>query len=119
MRRITPEEVVEAYRKTGAKPCPNVYLVFTDNECLACGLGAVLLAEREQEAIAAVREGGGSLPMIWDMVGAAYEEGFSGGFDPRPFPAPEGPGERIQQGYEDGRAAWEAVVAAGLVEGAA
>lgn len=106
MKRITPEQVVHAYLETGLRPTQGAWF---HNGC-GCGVFAVCAPsfigdpDDFDEPIAVGILG---LPQM-------YMRGFTNGFD--------GQG-RIelksadwQAGYDDGKAAWKAVVAAGLVE---
>lgn len=109
MKRITPEEVVEAYRVTGLKPIRGDFYLAS----LSCADGIGVLWHKILMT--------GHRPIgvdIYDWACGQYYsyytnyfiEGFNG------YKCSNLPNKRAKQGYEDGRAAWDAVVAAGLVE---
>lgn len=107
--RITPEQVVEAYKATGLKPMRGWY--FQNKDC-ACGLGAIAAnggcSRNEDRADRwLVRNGG---------FHHSYIGGFAGGFDGEQSLVPGANAEEYKQGYADGQSAWNAVVDAGLVE---
>jgi hypothetical protein len=102
MNRITPEQVVEAYKETGLKPRQRVFLV---DKC-ACGLG--VLAAHD----ANINNSYDAYDWAVTQYGEDYVESFWRGFDDRSTT----PQYEQHIGYEDGRACWQAVVEAGLVE---
>jgi hypothetical protein len=108
MKRITPEEVVAAYKETGLKPEQGITLA----DGCACGLGViyaqkfgVLEADSYDVFNALERD-----------LSPAYIYGFIAGFDGIDYTT-IGLREGESIGYEDGRACWKAVVVSGLVEG--
>lgn len=99
-KRITPEEVIEAYHKTGLNPIQGQFF----GEGCACGFGAYSVANFGPEEVAkrhiALTEGR-------RQFGFDYRWGFTDGFDDIRAENPED--ERYAAGYEDGQAAWAAV----------
>jgi hypothetical protein len=93
MKRITPEEVVEAYAKTGLKPARDTAY---GPEC--CGIGA----------IAAVNGVVNDSPYAWarHKYDSDYVDGFLCGFDDRSMYQTDGP---FRIGFNDGLAAAAAV----------
>lgn len=111
MERITPEQVVEAYKTTGLKPVRHITL----KDGCACGLGAVyaqklnVRTECVGEVFTEIKKYG---------LSPSYVSGFIAGFDGVDFDEMRDvliEDESI--GYEDGQAAWKAVVDAGLIKG--
>lgn len=102
MKRITPDEAVEAYRKTGARPRNRA---FGDAGC-CCPFFVVAMARfprlRPQMARAKLR----------DELGERYMRSFAAGVDGL---SPETGDDAVA--HADGVAAWAAVEAAGLVRG--
>lgn len=103
MRRITVEEVLEAYRVTGMKPMRRYTII--RNQCAGCAIGALAVASGVPS----------ELDCIYDwrdkMFGASYVKGFMNSFDDTP---PSMSNEQYNQGYADG----QAVAAAVFQEGA-
>lgn len=97
MKRITVEMVKEAYAKTGLKPKNQC---FFDNGC-ACAIGAMYYEKTGSAA------GGFARGWADEMFTDIYADGFIYGFDEQ-YPAWQD-NPYYMQGYEDGRAAWEAV----------
>lgn len=97
--RVTPEEVVDAYRKTGMRPIRGAWR--NGREC-GCPLAALALAAEA-----------GS-PVFWSLerFGSHYAVGFINGVDKPDQDTVFNP--RWDIGFKDGKAAWAAVVAAGL-----
>jgi hypothetical protein len=102
MKRITPEEVLDAYAKTGLKPHRGVWLWKECGKRCGCGLGAMYVAN------------GGDPPKVWSQeviktlgISIDYLNGFTCGFDDE-SPDYE-PGGEEEQGYTDGLAAAAAV----------
>lgn len=135
MKRITPEEVVAAYRKTGLRPVRRISAErrFDDGFCVndeiapLCGCALVAIATAngardldpiqlpESEILNAACEE--VFGVRWDdLDGHEYAAGFLGGFDGRARVLWVVVGTPSEQGYDDGRAAWAAVVEAGLVQ---
>ena len=82
MSRITPEEVVEAYRKTGLKAQQKRYfsVVFTGmntHDC-ACGLGAMYAASVDYGSRLTADK---AVHMADEKYGTNYRNGFTHGFD--------------------------------------
>ena len=97
-RRITVEEVLEAYRVTGMKPVQGNF--FRSDGC-CCAIGAVAISRgtpRTSEGVCGWAE---------TMLHAAYLDGFIGGFDGAV--REESLGVEHDQGYADGTAVREAV----------
>ena len=111
MKRITPERVVEAYRKTGLRPVRERWVAWRGGECVVCGLSAVAIAagndarEIEQRTV--------KTRCIGEMLGlpTEYVGGFADGFDGESRYVDN---EEFSAGYADGIAAREAVLAAGM-----
>lgn len=99
MKRITPEQVVEAYKVTGLKPC-RVWTTPTGGEC--CGMGAI-----------AVAAGTADHPLLWadGIYGHQYRLGFTFGFDDygQNWRQEEPRNADFDSGYADGLAAAAAV----------
>jgi hypothetical protein len=112
MNRITPEMVIEAYRKTGLNPVRGDYFPITG---YACALGALYVAEGKYN-----KEHNSYLnsdSCMWhfkNAYGVFYQCGFVDAFDGAHMLWPEN--DEYVVGYEDGRAAWNACVEAGLVK---
>lgn len=115
MKRITPEQVVEAYRKTGLKPVRERWVAWSGGECVVCGLSAVAIAagneakEIEQRTI--------KTRCIGEMLGLPieYVGGFADGFDDESVSESRlRDSEEFIAGHADGIAAREAVLAAGM-----
>jgi len=97
MRRITPEEVLKAYEKTGLKPMQGEYF---SGEC-ACGLGAIVRfwnpeKRANDDNVADMLEKNG----IRDL----YRIGFYLGFDGKKHVNPYS-----HTAFLDGKSAWQAV----------
>ena len=104
MKRITPEEVLEAFVSQELTPMQGAY--FQKDGC-ACGLGAMakkmgMVTYYTPEKYSG-RETGKKLS---EYYGVNYHDGFARGFDNQGI---DGFGEAYSKGYEDGLAAWEAV----------
>lgn len=99
--RIRAEEVRAAYLRLRLTP--------RQNNWSACGWGALGLPMPREEAWSVAET---YSPMVPAM--RPYRAGFQCGFDEHPYPCPSADGDVVAQplyraGYEDGRAAWEAV----------
>lgn len=94
MRRITVEEIKEAYKVTGLKPCR---CLVDDRDGGACAIGALHIASQSTD----------HNPYRWgeETFGKAYCNDFIRGFD--------GSGEIESVGYRDGRSAALAIFAEG------
>lgn len=110
MKRITPDQVIEAYQLTGWKPIQDDWIDKVNGQICGCGL-AVLIGDAEK-----VRNFDSDIEYrVADELGLSVEyvtgfvQGFDGGVMLNYFT-----GEH-KAGYEDGRAAWEAVKAEGLL----
>ena len=94
-KRITPEEVVAAYKKTGLRP--GRYDIIP-HKGFCCGLGAVTIAS----------DGDGGLfgySFVEAEYGSEYVSGFLLGFDAVSPYRVVGDDPRRQQGFDDGWAA--------------
>lgn len=107
MRRITVDEVLEAYRKTGLVPERGAYY----KEGCACGLGVILFA-----AGADMNVGDDSLNAeVEKLLGIddSYRVGFVRGFDGK-LPLPNRENQAVFDiGYTDGQACAAAVFGEG------
>lgn len=100
MKRIRPDEVVHAYKQTGLRPVRHGY--FPAIGC-ACGLGAMFYTTHNKiDNTRTVNE------FFDELYGSTYRCAFASGFDNDEY-------NTHYAGYEDGCAAWQAVVDAGLV----
>jgi hypothetical protein len=97
-RRITVEEVLEAYRVTGLKPVRGSTTI-VDGRC--CPIGALLESKFIQDSLGSD-----------ERFGREYGMGFVSGFDDCPSGRFKSP--RFDDGYADGRAAAEAVFGAAV-----
>jgi len=113
-KRITPEEVLAAYKATGLRPEQAEWAIeYEGGSRCACGLGAIFSSKVENGFQTLY----GSLYSESDLIGdelglsPSYIYGFTYGFDGQPSPPITQPNEReeSERGYRDGRAAWEAV----------
>lgn len=94
--RITPEEIVEAYKKTGLTPARGTFV----SGKMACGLGAYARSKGfDGYFVANFLEGMG--------ITANYRTGFISGFDDTELCTCCAGLER-DAAYKDGEAAWEA-----------
>jgi hypothetical protein len=105
--KIKPEQVIEAYKKTGLIPKQKVTL----KDGCACGLGAIYALEHGAEK----KDWIGLLHVIssFNDKDKDYGIGFADGFDGLPRAYIEF--SEYRTGHEDGKAAWKAVVESGLV----
>jgi hypothetical protein len=126
VNRITPDQVVEAYRKTGLKPTRSSWFgQLSHQECEACGQTAVAVAEgnvtiddlKKVNNLTIEEFEDGAMTTCQLCYAAAvkltgspdYVTGFVAGFDNcRRFP---GRDNAYHDGYDDGAAAAEAVFA--------
>ena len=99
MKRITPEDVVDAYQKTGFTPCFGHFL--SEDGKSGCGITVVLAAEGRPIALGRIGE------EAMKTMSNSYIDGFWNGFDG--FNQTHGPEERVQ-GNADGLAARAAVL---------
>jgi hypothetical protein len=95
MKRITPEEVLKAYEKTGLKPMRGDYYPF---QGCACALGVMAVT---------LKLSGNLYDHFQDIYGD-YQDAFTDGFDGRRKPT-GGLCKTDEIAYKDGNAAWEAV----------
>lgn len=108
MKRITPDEVLAAYKATGLKPAR--YLWYTeDNGGCACAMGA-LIAWKYPGELEAVDED--DIEIKCDDIsscdwGLSYSCGFVTGFDSGDLPSERS--EEWQYGFDDGCSAAAAV----------
>lgn len=100
MRRITVEEVLEAYRVTGMKPSKGTYCIGLDSNPCGCAMGALAIAAGICPGMALV--GNWSIEQFGQPYSDAFEDGFDGKV--RRFT-----NKRAKQGYADGQAAAAAV----------
>lgn len=98
MKRITQDQVVEAYRRTGWRPIQEAFYGRINGQHCGCGLG-VMAGEDLGEDISDYAE---ALGLDHD-----YASGFTYGFDGNTLYG--APGTPRMLGWQDGRAAWEAV----------
>ena len=101
MDRITPEQVIEAYRKIDYSPARESWLNEERKSC--CGLTAVALAN----GLTPPKDGFLSGGIVAEHLGLSYSGytvAFADGFDGLSKDEFHDPA-----GYEDGQAAWEAV----------
>lgn len=121
MNRITPEQVVEAYRKTGLRPVRASFgnaSVGEGNEC--CGLVACAIDRIGGHEFLDRRVGAPPCPTSLIAKDAldindSYLVGFMDGFDGYDEGGRALSGSRdYDHGYEDGAGAWAALVDAGL-----
>lgn len=109
--RITPERVVEAFKKTGMKPVRGEHY----HEGTCCGLTAVLDAEKPNEFQSILEN---PYCMFSEhreyalMLDDRYAKRFMNGWDGELLDDDEG----NSRGYVDGKLAWRAVADAGLLE---
>lgn len=105
INRITADRVLAAFETTGLIPMQEEWLDTTAGRNCACGLMAVYAA----------RFGLGSLDDYVEAIKEGFElehdyvNGFTVGFDGRPDKLLVRASGAFKQGYEDGKAAWEAV----------
>ena len=107
-KRITPDQVVEAYLATGLVPIRDGWTDRIGDRRCGCGLTAVAtqISEANYDRISnAIMEE----YVIADLLDLSpkYVGGFADGFDGGKRDPYES--EDWQLGYEDGRSAWEAV----------
>lgn len=101
--RISPREVLGAYRETGLVPSRHVFV--SDGE--ACAIGAVVAAGI---GVVAAEDQGNLEDALFDRLGGAssdYRDGFVGGFDGEPFFAPDYP-EELYGWMAEGLRRWHA-----------
>lgn len=114
VKRITPDEVLEAYEETGLLPeqCEWAFEHEDGSRC-ACGLGAIYSNRVEEGFETLGNTAASEFDLIEDVLGLSrpYMYGFISGFDKTdiPFPIRENDREEAERGHSDGRAAWEAV----------
>lgn len=107
MNRITPEQVVDAYRRTGWRPIQEAFYDRINGQHCGCGL-SVLVGDAEKVL---QMDGyiGRRLQLFANELGltADYVSGFIRGYDGDGG----GPwwGSEKFLGWQDGRACWEAV----------
>ncbi|MDE2102417.1 MAG: hypothetical protein KGL39_34545 [Patescibacteria group bacterium] len=106
-RRITADEVIAAYQKTGLRPVIRKYL---DVDC-GCPLSALYFSEHPD----APRGASGANTVEWaeDTYGTLYRLGFVDGFD---YMCPRGSFGRMLEGESDGIAVRKALEANGMLE---
>ncbi|WP_308636121.1 hypothetical protein [Paenibacillus silvisoli] len=100
MKRITVEMVKEAYSRTGLKPHQGDFYYLDGLTQCACGLGVLYTAEK------GIKDRWCANRSAINKFGEEYATGFVNGFDQEGSKSNE---ETYLIGYEDGRAAWEAV----------
>jgi hypothetical protein len=122
-KRITVEEVIEAYKETGLKPKRGRYfqdfkLVDRENyryipQC-ACGMGAIYAYNKKNEANYDSQIN--QILFIDELYSSSYRCGFANGFDGVESQEKYHKYKRYGLGYEDGQKAYQAVVDLGMVE---
>jgi hypothetical protein len=100
-RRITVEEVLEAYRVTGILPCIGTYC--TNKGEMACAIGALAIAA------GSVRRGPVAYHWATEEFGSDYVHGFVAGFDDEGFDDGRRENTRAAEGFEDGDSVRKAV----------
>lgn len=104
MRRITPEQVVDAYAAIGVKPIRHAYEAMVGGEYRCCGLAAcaLTLAERNDRM---------TLLHVRSVLGLnpEYQAGFTEGFDGTELNPDYDNSPEYLAGREDGLAAAVAV----------
>jgi hypothetical protein len=105
-KRITPEQVKEAYNITELKPMQGAF--FPAEDC-ACGLGAIF-AQKFGKPESQI-EDGDVIGKLEDLFPEGYRLGFVHGFDEMKssFKYNKVISETYNLGYEDGKASFEAV----------
>lgn len=81
MKRITPEQVIEAYRKTGFTPRCGLYVCFRGCEISGCGIGAMYYAERGERPDERNHNAYDINAWMITSYSASYRRGFIQGFD--------------------------------------
>lgn len=106
MKRVTPEQVIDAYRRTGWEPVQDEWFDKIDGKVCGCALTAMIGSENRLREIMSMP--GELEELIAAELGLSedYVIGFVQGFDERAF---FGGGDVARIGWQDGKAAWEAV----------
>lgn len=99
MKRLTVQEVLEAYKETGLQPEQDDYF---PHHGTACALGAVA---RHRDGCEDV-DGFQADFLVSTIYGSIYVQHFSNGFDGLSCSAVT---DEQLAAYQDGQAAWEAV----------
>lgn len=127
MNRILPEQTIADYKRIGLPAMRGDYLTYdADYRVIGCcGLGARVLAYREEELGIALHEDPSFVVTdehVQDVTDVSYTYlcGYADGFDGKSLDSDSGfirilDNEEYQQGRRDGQAAWDAVVREGLV----
>lgn len=105
-KRITPEEAVAAYAKTGFEPIRGEY--FGDSCKAGCGIGAYTVAFLGYRPCG-VDAANVSAAMSKAGFSNDYRRGFACGFDGDRLPESWVKDTDTPTGYADGKAAWDAV----------
>lgn len=108
MVRITPDQVVEAYRKTGVKPMQGNWHNGSESDLCCCGLGALYLAAGEPVLTLTLNSYAHHVQQVLNIPGN-YLIGFTNGFDGKVMPEEWVNREFEPQGFHDGRLAWATV----------
>jgi hypothetical protein len=117
MKRITADEVVEAYRKTGIQPTTREYF-FRDQHGVesCCAIGAISIAADRSIVSECVHKTCNNISRFAASNFGRYGWGFTAGFDGRGMAfvdqfikARDIEPTVVKQGYEDGNAAAIAV----------
>lgn len=106
-KRITPDEVVDAYRKTSMGVANGEYIILGDRPC-GCGMGVYAVANL---GVPIASEGDEFLDALMEAgIAGDYHDGFALGFDGDRYTAAEFSRKREdwRLGYEDGKAAYAA-----------
>jgi len=96
MNRISPEMVLEAYKKTGLKPMQGD--LFPRDGC-ACALGSFA-------AMNGYKDTANALLFLNNLTSHDYVNAFGEGFDGERF---HSYGDKFDNAFRDGQEAWEAV----------
>lgn len=110
IKRITPDQVLNAYRTQCIRPIRDTWARYTnDGERCGCGLTAVLVDKGGPVAFSRVFLIKAHIPHVVRELGLSrsYVVGFVRGFDDDDIS--DGIDSHSALGHADGKAAWEAV----------
>lgn len=114
MKRITPEQVLEAYNGTGLTPGNQMWLYFRgDGTACVCALSAIAISQGKlyEYEIASDDFTRRDMAEALDLP-VAYVHGFTNGFDCADYYnvyTDEVDRMNYKQGFEDGERAWRTV----------